>query len=267
MKTCIITIIKNEHNYLEQWIAYNISLGIDTLFIFEDVGSESHASITDKYEQVRLMSVLDIYYNDNDREYAIKMREENHPLQYLFQQLAYRRFAKDYDWCFIIDIDEYITCDLPLQETLSMYDEYDAVVMKWQNYNANGHYRKPAEKYNLIEAYTEKCGCSSYDAKRDVNNKIILHCPKYKKWLFSQHHPSQHSNWCYTNMTQDNMTYDHIYLRHYITKSYEEYLHKLYVRGMSYRKHRNDTEFFEYNPNMTDEKKLQEVKELYDLYR
>ena len=30
MKTCIITIIKNEHNYLAQWIKYHTELGIDT---------------------------------------------------------------------------------------------------------------------------------------------------------------------------------------------------------------------------------------------
>lgn len=265
MRTCIITIIKNEHNYLEQWIAYHISLGIDTLFVFEDIGSVSHASITDKYEQVRLMSVLDIYYNDTDRAFAIRRREENKPMQYVFQQLAYRRFIKEYDWCFFIDVDEYITCDQPLKETLEMYKEYDAIVMQWQNFNANGHYRKPEGQYSLIDIYTEKCGNSKEDNERHITTKIALNAHTYIKWLFNHHYPVDVSKWCYTDFTQDreHKTYDNIYIRHYITKSYEEYLHKLYVRGMCYTNHRDDKEFFEYNQNMTDEEKINEVKELF----
>ena len=49
MKTCICTVIKNEHLYLEDWIKYNISLGIDKIYIVEDIGSESHKDIIDKY--------------------------------------------------------------------------------------------------------------------------------------------------------------------------------------------------------------------------
>ena len=36
MKICIFTIIKNEQEYLEEWIKYHLDLGIDHLFIFED---------------------------------------------------------------------------------------------------------------------------------------------------------------------------------------------------------------------------------------
>lgn len=266
MKTCIITIIKNEQDYLEQWIAYHINLGIDTLFVFEDVGSESHAYITDKYEQVRLMSVLDVYYNDNDRNIAIRRRKENKPMQNQFQNMAYRKFTKEYDWCIVMDVDEYITCERPFNELLEMYKGYDAVVMQWQNYNANGHYRRPQLNYNLIDTYTEKCGFSDYDEEHKLTSKMILNCKTYKL-MFCHHYPSKKYKWCYTNLTQDEdrKIYDNIYIRHYITKSYEEYLHKLYVRGMSYVVHRDDKEFFKYNPNMTDKQKIKEVKDLYDL--
>ena len=81
MKTSIITIIKDEQLYLDQWIAYHINIGVDRLFILEDVGSTSHASITEKYEQVKLMSVLDIFYNDKDKEYVRQRRLNNQPTQ------------------------------------------------------------------------------------------------------------------------------------------------------------------------------------------
>ena len=256
MKTCIITIIKNETSYLEQWIVYHINLGIDTLFIFEDVGSESHANITCKYKQVQLMSVLDIYYTYNDRQFAIDRRVRNKPMQYIFQQLAYRKFTNGYDWCFFIDVDEYITCEDKIHNVLNLYKEYDAVVMQWQNYNANGYFKKPKEPYSLIDTYTQKCGNSIEDENRHITTKIILNCHKYKSQPFTQHHPHIESNWCYTDLSQ-NMTrkiYDNIYVRHYITKSYEEYVHKIKVRGMSYIGHRDIDEFFVYNPDMIEYK-------------
>jgi hypothetical protein len=46
MKVCVFTIIKNEQEYLEEWIKYHLDLGVDHLFIFEDDGSESHKDIT-----------------------------------------------------------------------------------------------------------------------------------------------------------------------------------------------------------------------------
>ena len=52
MKTCIFVVIKDEQEYIEDFIRYHINLGIDTLFIFEDIDSTSHKSITDKYKQL-----------------------------------------------------------------------------------------------------------------------------------------------------------------------------------------------------------------------
>jgi hypothetical protein len=34
MKCCILTIIKNEHEYLDEWIRYHLDLGIDHIFIY-----------------------------------------------------------------------------------------------------------------------------------------------------------------------------------------------------------------------------------------
>ena len=35
MSSCIFTVIKNEHEYLDEWIKYHLDLGIDHIFIFE----------------------------------------------------------------------------------------------------------------------------------------------------------------------------------------------------------------------------------------
>jgi len=68
MKTCILTVIKNEQEYLEEWIKYHLDLGIDHIFIFEDLDSDSHKEITDKYaDNVTLNSVSILLDEENKK--------------------------------------------------------------------------------------------------------------------------------------------------------------------------------------------------------
>ena len=64
MKTCILTAIKNEHEYLDEWIQYHLNLGIDYIFIFEDIDSDTHKEIADKYDKVFLRDVT-FLFNEN----------------------------------------------------------------------------------------------------------------------------------------------------------------------------------------------------------
>ena len=43
--SCILTVIKNEHEYLDEWIRYHLNLGIDHIFIFEDINYEEEYSL------------------------------------------------------------------------------------------------------------------------------------------------------------------------------------------------------------------------------
>ena len=66
--SCILTVIKNEQEYLDEWIKYHLDLGIDHIFIFEDIDSDSHKEICDKYGvKVSLDSILSIL-DENQRK-------------------------------------------------------------------------------------------------------------------------------------------------------------------------------------------------------
>lgn len=76
MKSCIFTVIKNEHEYLDEWIKYHLDLGINHIFIFEDVDSKSHKDITDKYgDKVTLNNVLTAF-NDEQIDMIKKVKKE-----------------------------------------------------------------------------------------------------------------------------------------------------------------------------------------------
>lgn len=250
MKTCICTVIKNEHQYLGEWIQYHLNLGIDGIFIFEDIDSGSHKEITDKYDNVFLSGINEILDN-GQRQRAIflkKQRRINVQNMYFVSALNHAQSKNTYDWCFIIDIDEFITCDSI--EVLNNYSGYDAVIMSWKCYGSCGHINKP--NCDVISAYPEP-------SKGFVNNAPIFHTKTcYNLNTFKPNHyktnhlPSDECNWCRADFSKDQVKelFDNIYIRHYITKSWEEYVDKKYNRGYFIGISRTNDFFFHLNPEL-----------------
>ena len=56
-KTALGAILKNEHQYLDEWIRHHLDIGFDEIYLYEDFGSKSHSIITDKYSSVHLIQV------------------------------------------------------------------------------------------------------------------------------------------------------------------------------------------------------------------
>ena len=263
MTSCILTLIKNEHEYLDEWIRYHINLGIDHIFIFEDYDSDSHEEICNKYPIVTLNNIgdfIDIEKVNKVRNHIFFRRQS----EYLKKAISYINENYDYDWCFSIDCDEYITIEEKynnINEVLEEYGEYDAICLNWKCYGANGLINKPDySQKGLIETYTKPCELQHIDKifwHQSV--KTVYNMKDFKLGNFcSECIPNLKINWCKTNYTQNkkSLIYDKIFLRHYITKAWEEYVWKLKSRGMfTGNTHRKYDSFFEMNPDMKSMKK------------
>lgn len=260
MYFCLTTIIKNEHKFLDEWIQYHINLGINKIFIFEDINSKSHKDICDKYDNVELNSVK-IFYEDD--------------IQYISQITTFKKILKFvdyqyiYDWCFYLDIDEFITFennDDSLEKIFTLYNDYDFVQLQWMNYNANNHIYSLD---NVIESYTEKCWFLQESIKNHSRNKLAIHIKNYKNIMnnvFNHHHAKY--NYCKTNFdrNKDTLCYKKIYIRHYITKSFEDWIYKIYIRGQFYNS-KKFNDFFILNPNMNKNELLKLVPKILKKYK
>lgn len=251
MKTCICTVIKDEQEYLEDWIKYHLELGIDKIFILEDIDSTSHKYITDKY-----IDNVELYTYDK-----FGFTEKQKQLTLLNTLLKYLKSLKEFDWCFVIDADEYITLENEnekLTDILDLFKDYSEVVIFWKNFGTNGHIHKPdySKVNSYREYYTKECDYSNFDKHCNVINKFIVNLNKEfnPKCNFHHHHPC--SNFIKTNFGKDIRipVFDKIYLKHYITKSLEEYIWKLKVRGMFFPKHRKIKDLFEMEPDLLEYK-------------
>lgn len=248
VKTCIFTIIKNEHLYLEEWIKYHLDIGVLQIFILEDFGSLSHETITSKFkDKVTLLSMDKLLKNKSP------LRKQS---VYIENALDYIKSLKIYNWCFVMDSDEFITFKSGLDD-IAMYNMYDALILSWQNYNANGLIEQPDySKTTVQETFTKPCDYFKKDTSLN-NVKTAYNMFLYNKgYSLSQHLPSRKITWCNTNQIKEipNKLFDNVYIRHYITKSWQEWSNKLLVRGMFYKSHRKLEDFFEINPELEPEK-------------
>jgi hypothetical protein len=264
MKTCICTVIKNEHQYLDEWIQYHIRLGIDYIFIFEDFDSDSHKDITDKYDNVELNSICKIL-NDTDIKVVkdLKITKKSNP-QYIYirRGLLYIQSLHIYDWCFVIDNDEFITLENTntcLKDVIQLYNSYDAFIMQWKCYGASGLINKPNYSNNgVVDTYTEEIKGFIPTATPQSLSKTCYNLKTYKDEFFLYtHQPSKYCNFCRTNFekNRNKPVYDKIYIRHYITKSWEEYVWKRKYRGFLFGKIRDFDFFFKVNPELNCVKK------------
>ena len=267
MISCIVTVIKNEHEYLDEWIKYHLNLGINHIFIFEDIDSKSHQDICNKYkDNVTLNNIRHVIIEENDKKLADKLKlTKKVNVQHVYFKCILKYLYQlpiKYDWCFVIDNDEFITLENEnnkLEDVLNLYNDYDAIVLYWKCYGANGLINKPDyTNKGVIETYTKE---AKGRVIKDSARAYIKTCYKLNKngkyKYYNSHLPQEHSNWIATNYQRDmtiNPIYDNIYLRHYITKSWEEYVWKKQTRGFIFGGHRHLDTFFEINPDMLNKK-------------
>lgn len=268
-KICIVTIVKDEQLYLDEWIKYHLDMGVDHIFIVEDYDSKSHESITSKYDNVTLMSVKDIL-TDDELEYAFKAKvtkEDNPQHLYFKKAISNVKRMRKYDWCFQIDVDEFIELnekDVGLNATIvsvmRQFNEYDAVLLQWKCYGATCNVFMPDySKTTVRETFLKP------------SPKGVLHCRKPDHWskraifnlhryeesfYYTVHQPSKECCLCNTRFDKDRTSwcYDKIFLRHYITKSLEEYVWKKSVRGYFNGASRTLEHFFMMNPEMMSQR-------------
>ena len=264
--TCICTIIKNEHRYLNEWIEHMLNSGFDDIFIYEDFYSEPHNKITDKYENVhlnKLSSIKDINIIKNQKQSSV-------------YNWFIRKYHNEYKWCLFCDIDEFIMFKEGY-DLLRLIDENDkepGILLSWKTFGANNHIERP-KTGTLMENYTVQTPMNKVALEREgflyksfVNMSRIPNVND-DKYLFSAYHhyfPGSISLGkfaIYNIETDPNNNFSKCWLNHYYTKSWEDWVEKI-RKGEIYENNVDRTldTFFEVNPSMIGYEKFL----IYGLY-
>ena len=231
----ICAILKDEHQYLKEWIDYHLNIGIDQIYLYEDITSKTHINITKDYDNVHLMSMGDFI----DMKHCLEKQRD-----------TYNKFIEVYrntiDYTFFIDLDEFVAFadDYTMEDLITQCDEWGSVLLPWKHYGACGHIDNPkTEVVTTYHTYTPIKFPKNPNGCKLMAKAFVRMAEGRMKHIHYHTHSRPIVPWDSENM------YTKCWLNHYITKSWEEWCNRLFVRGQNMALRKPD-EFFEYNLDM-----------------
>ena len=241
MRLAICAIIKNEEEYLKDWLDYHLSIGFTDIHLFEDKGSVSHRKITDAYDNVYVepFSVIGDYMS-------------GHFKQKRLYQWFYDTHVDDYDWCAFIDIDEYFMFEegYDLERLTEEFNDCQGIYLYWRYHTANGLIYKSKDK-SVVDTYPEFVDMQlKTDGPLMYKSFVNFNIPNFR---FVDHHTMSglyNTDGEVNGYGEKYRTFSKAWLAHYFTKSWEDWCDKMFWRGDIFNNHRFFDDFFELNKDM-----------------
>lgn len=254
MKVAIIACVKQEELYIQEWLDWHFSIGVDHIYLADN---------NDYDYPVKLSSII------QDNRVTILNYNEVHPVQVPCYNDIFQEFGDLYDWVAFIDIDEFI--HLPFNDNnLKQYLEnvpshIFKIGINWKRYGDNGliYYEdKPVQERFTQPVNIISKGRPFIYKGQSCTVKSIIRGKKYYKsndvQIVSQHFATNNLRygeafmydvlfnkvWNSTNATlyQEKIyedfwyyseLYNTCYIRHFQTKTIEEYIKYKLNRGSS----------------------------------
>jgi len=242
----ICLIIRDENEYLREWLEWHIALGVGHFYIYDHGSKQSVAEL-----------VQSLGSGIADKVDVIDWSGPHRNAQPEAYNDCLKRFGPESKWIGFIDVDEFVNLRIKesLPEFLQNYEEFAGLFIAWVIHNANG------QKYKSGLPVRERFKTPMYETVSDGMGKVFVQ-PQFMQDIYI------HNGRPVTGKTvvgelkdlvPDNSfikeypTVSLIYIEHYFTKSYEEWIEKL-NRGRCHLYHgRKYDEFFVYNPDMEKE--------------
>lgn len=230
----VCLLIRDENQYLEEWIKWHIGIGVDHIYIYDngiyqnvnDIVDTLSENIKDKITVINWQGKFEDCQGDC----------YNHFLEY---------YGHETRWVNFIDSDEFIRITSKdyknINELLSNFEDYTIVFGKILEYTANGQETKT--DLPVRERFTETTLVNDGVYRKDWIQPfridyMYIHYPRY----------SQRGNYVYNN---ENENKDLFIVDHYYTKSWEEWCVKINRGSATPKLLKSKSEFFLYNPDMT----------------
>lgn len=241
----IVAIVKNEADYIDEWIRYHLLVGVDRFYIYDNGSTDETRDILQKYVD----------------EGIVVLRE--HPGR--GQQLsvyndALRRYKLQSKYIAFIDVDEFLYSCEPektvlqeIEELFTLYPNAGGLALNWRMFGSAGHVSKP--EGGVLENYLYR---SKEDGKGNKCIKTIVkpecvykyvhaHYPLYYKPYYSvDENGNRVEGW-----SHPARKIRHLRINHYFTKSKEEWIvrRKLGRVGSKYYEVRSIEDFYAHDNN------------------
>jgi len=243
-------LIKNENDYLLEWLDHYESIGCDHYYIYDN---GSTVPVKDY-----LVSVRDGYYLDKCT--IVDFSSGYKHMQYDCYENCLTRFGHETFWLGFVDTDEFIDIDGGnINNFLKDFEDDFCVWFPWEVYNSGGHIRKPEglQKDNFTKSILNPQG---------LFGKVILQPYRTKKMyvhlaegctIFDRIVNTDHSDNLLNTLNVRNRYYANdrsIFelgkCRHYFTRSLEEWMDKISRGSCDPNFCRKFKTYFDFNRDM-----------------
>jgi len=167
MKIACCLIIKNENEYLGEWLGHHTKIGIDNFIIYDNNSTNSVRSFLRKdegwYPNVEVIDWKDEEFRSQSRAY-----------------LDCAKKFKQYDYMGFLDSDElYQSKTMNIKQDIKdledKYGKFDALGLYWRMYGANPYIENPQPMSEYKQWYKHHL------IKSFINPKVILDFPNPHK--------------------------------------------------------------------------------------
>lgn len=227
----IVTVVRDENDYLVEWLDYHIDLlGVDHVYLYDN---ESLVPVQEYLEKIG--------YRYRERITVIPWMTSEHTQQDTCNHWL-QHFGRDTRWFVVMDPDEFVHIHdsaVTLQGYLRDHSDCAAIKCLWRHYTAGGQVKRSSlpvrERFTVDTDWGEEKGGGKTFAQSNRVSHFISYVPQVRMQSMQ--------------MSGDD-TKDYFRLDHYITKSYEEWLEKIERGSVNPLYKRKYQQFFEINPDM-----------------
>lgn len=219
LECAICAIIKNEEDYIEEWINYHYNITkISKFYIYDNESTDNTLLKLKKYIEKGVVELSVIHGKDK------QIDAYNDCLS---------KHKSDTKWIAFIDADEFIYIsgdNTDINLFLKSYTQFNGLGVNWITFGPSGHINKP--QGGVLENYTE---CLQLNHYKNLHIKSIVNTQKVIK-CESPHFFSYNDNGGVVNEQMEQIeplncfskynTTSKIAIHHYYTKSVYEFMNR-----------------------------------------
>jgi hypothetical protein len=159
LRLAIVAIVKNEADYLEEWLCFHYALGVDHVFLYDNGSTDGTFELLEPYANHGLVTIVRWPLPGG------QLGAYNHALRF---------FGPSVDWLAYVDVDEFIVpvADDDIPSILARYPEAADLRMPRAEFGFSGHRTRPEGL--VIEAYTQIANTDGRDPARGPRVKTAL---------------------------------------------------------------------------------------------
>lgn len=125
----VITSVRNEADYLVEWVAWNIFIGFDKVVVYTNHNTDSTLTVLEALQLYGVVEYQELFPTENDKPQMLAFREG---IKWLEKHKP--------KWVSCLDPDEFICLkkDRNIDEYLLRFPDADAIAINWKIFGSSG---------------------------------------------------------------------------------------------------------------------------------